>query len=139
MRVVIDTNVFISGIFWTGPPHQILMAWQQNQFKLAVTPAILEEYKRVSDIIGKKYPNIDLNFIIEWVTQHAELFAAINLSKPIFRDPDDDKFIACAIAADTKYIVTGDEDLLVLNETMDLEIIKPNTFVLKYITSRNLL
>jgi predicted nucleic acid-binding protein len=44
MRAVIDTNVFVSGIFWAGPPRQILVAWQTGRFKLVLSSAILEEY-----------------------------------------------------------------------------------------------
>ena len=57
MYVVLDTNVLISGIFWTGPPSDILHAWQSNHFELALSSEIFDEYKRVADILAKKYRN----------------------------------------------------------------------------------
>ena len=49
MRVVLDTNVFISGIFFTGPPFEILNAWRNEQLQLVVSAEILEEYRRVGE------------------------------------------------------------------------------------------
>ncbi len=44
MKVVVDTNVFISGVFFTGPPHQILDAWRRGRVQIVVAPEILTEY-----------------------------------------------------------------------------------------------
>jgi uncharacterized protein len=57
-KVVIDTNVFVSGIFFSGPPHQILKAWQQGQLQIAVSEEIVEEYKRVIDTLSAKFEHI---------------------------------------------------------------------------------
>ena len=71
-----------------------------------------EEYKRVSHILAKKYASVDLGPILELVTIYAKMYTPVVLEKPVSRDPDDDKFIACALAADIKIIVSGDQDLL---------------------------
>lgn len=55
MKAVIDTNVFISGIFWRGAPYQILMAWQAEKFDIAITLGILEEYQRVAEILSSRH------------------------------------------------------------------------------------
>jgi predicted nucleic acid-binding protein len=47
MRIVLDTNVFISGTFFTGPPYQILKAWRDGRVQLLVSPSILDEYQRI--------------------------------------------------------------------------------------------
>lgn len=60
MRVIVDTNVFVSGIFWSGPPYIILEAWSNGKLKLIYSPEILEEYIRVSQILAKKYQGVDL-------------------------------------------------------------------------------
>ena len=53
MKVVLDTNVLVSGIFFSGPPAGILRAWSQGKFQLVLSPEILDEYKRVSaDVRG---------------------------------------------------------------------------------------
>ena len=47
MRIILDTNVFISGIFFTSPPFQILKAWRDGRVQLLVSPSILDEYQRI--------------------------------------------------------------------------------------------
>lgn len=49
MRVILDTNVFVSGIFFSGPPHEILEAWRHGRIRLVISPEILEEYRRVGE------------------------------------------------------------------------------------------
>lgn len=47
IKAILDTNVFISGVFWQGPPFEILKAWQEQRFRLVISPPILDEYRRV--------------------------------------------------------------------------------------------
>ena len=51
MKVVIDTNVFISGVFFTGPPSKILEAWRDERVRVVLSPDIFEEYRRGVDVI----------------------------------------------------------------------------------------
>jgi len=99
MRAVIDTNVFVSGIFWKGPPHQILVAWQAGHFKLVLSSSILEEYRRVLAELAAKYPGVQYERLLELVELHAEIASPIAFARPVCTDPDDDKFLAAAIAA----------------------------------------
>lgn len=131
MKIILDTNVFISGIFWSGPPYQILKAWQQRKIELIVSQEILNEYDRVSKTLSEKYPTIDLSPFIELLTIHAEIYAPEKLKEPVSRDPDDDKFIACALSAKVKIIVTGDQDLLSVSGYQGINIMKPGSFVKK--------
>ena len=73
IRIVLDTNVLMSGVFWSGPPSRIIHAWHKNKLKFVISPEILEEYKRVGDILSKKYPSIDVNPIIDLITIGSEL------------------------------------------------------------------
>ena len=134
MRIVLDTNVFISGIFWSGPPFTILDAWKQRKIDLIVSQEILSEYNRVSKELSKKFLSVDLSPFIELLTIHAEMHVAKKLKEPVSRDPDDDKFIACALSAKVKIIVSGDKDLLVTSGHNDILVVKPNVFVRKYLS-----
>jgi predicted nucleic acid-binding protein len=58
MRVVLDTNVLMSGIFFTGPPARILAAWAEGDLDLLASVDILAEYRRVGDRLRKKYPSV---------------------------------------------------------------------------------
>jgi len=133
IRAIIDTNVLMSGIFWSGTPAKILDAWQKEKIKMIISPDILDEYTRVSQILAIKYPGIDIDPIIELVTVFSELYIPKQLLSPISRDPDDDKFIALAIAANCKIIVTGDGDLLDIDANIGIECIKPGNFINKYL------
>lgn len=52
LKAVMDTNVFVSGVFFSGPPYQILKAWQSGEFELVVSHDILDEYRRVGEILA---------------------------------------------------------------------------------------
>lgn len=81
MNLILDTNVFISGIFWSGPPYQILKAWQKHRINLAVSKEILDEYDRVANTLSKQYPTIDLSSFIELLTIHARLYTPAILNE----------------------------------------------------------
>jgi putative PIN family toxin of toxin-antitoxin system len=129
MNIVLDTNVFVSGIFWTGPPSQVLSLWEQRKIILCLTPNILKEYQRVAHSLNKKYSAIDLEPILELLQIYALFYPDCALPSPVCRDPDDDKFIACAITAKAKIIISGDDDLLCLGNYEDIEILKPQIFL----------
>lgn len=129
MRIVLDTNVFVSGIFFSGPPSRILDAWRDGRIELAVSPDILDEYQRVGNELSKQFPSIDLSSILGLVTIHAMLFQSPQLPEPVCEDPDDDKFIACAIASNSKVIVSGDKHLLKVADFGGVAIIKPRAFL----------
>jgi uncharacterized protein len=129
MKIVLDTNVLISGIFWSGYPFQILEAWQKRKIKFAITEEIFDEYSRVARILSKKYHAVDIMPILELILTYAEMYPSLKLSSPVSSDPDDDKFIGCAISSESKFIVSGDADLLDIVEYDGIKIIKPKIFV----------
>lgn len=132
-RVLLDTNVFISGIFWSDPPYKILEAWQQGEFKLAISPDILDEYVRVGKLLAEKYKGIDISPIIDLIAIYGDMYAPAILPNPVSKDPNDDMFIACALGAKCKIIISGDSDLLEVSGYAGINIIKPKAFVDKYI------
>lgn len=133
IKLVLDTNVFVSGIFWSGPPAKILNAWHEKKIKIICFLEILDEYSRVSDILSRKYPGVDIAPFINLMIKDAELFTPLKLKSPISRDSDDDKFIAVALAAKCQLIISGDNDLLSIAECENLKIINPNEFIKKYL------
>lgn len=133
MKVVLDTNVFVSGIFFSGPPHQILNAWRDGTVQLVVSQEILSEYWRVGEALAEGFPAIDLRPILDLVTTEAELYVAKDLPEPLCSDPDDDKFLACAIASNSKISISGDKHLLEVSGYQDIEIVKPREFVTRHL------
>jgi len=112
VKVVIDTNVFVLGIFFSGPPYQILKAWRDDKIELVVSPDILDEYRRVGEILAVAHPAIDLAPVLALVIQNAAVYSAPPLPDTVCEDPDDDKFLACALASGSTVIVSGDKHLL---------------------------
>jgi putative PIN family toxin of toxin-antitoxin system len=88
----------------------------------------LQEYTRVATLLNHKYPLIDISNIIELITIYSELYSPVAIPS-VSRDHDDDKFIACALAANARFIITGDRDLLDVNGYAGLEIITPRKFL----------
>ena len=128
MRVVVDTNVFISGIFFGGSSHQILKAWESGKFTLLLSTDILAEYQRVSHELSRAYPKIDIAPILEVVASNAEIVVAPDLPSQVCEDPDDDKFLSCAETGKADYIVTGDKLLLKVRTYAGSPIVKPRFF-----------
>ena len=59
MRVVLDTNIVISGAFFGGRPRALLEAWNDGRFELLISPSIADEYVRTLNRIGGSHPGID--------------------------------------------------------------------------------
>ena len=136
MKVIIDTNVFISGMFFAGPPYQILQAWRNSLLHIIISPEILEEYQRVSEELIEKYPNVDLIPIFNMILSRSKLVSTKKLPQQICDDPDNDMFIACAIASNTKLIVSGDKHLLKTSGYKGIIILKPKVFVDTYLPNK---
>ncbi len=133
MKIVLDTNVFISGVFFSGPPSEILKAWRDSKFQIELSKEILFEYQRVAEELSSKFPPINIEEIIELLMIHGEIFETNDLSVKICEDPDDNKFIECAIAASTKIIVSGDKHLLKISGFKGISVLKPRDFLDKYL------
>ena len=73
MKVILDTNVLISAIFFSGPPSRILAAWIEDEFELVVSTDILEEYREVASRIGEKFPGIELGPVLDRIVANALL------------------------------------------------------------------
>lgn len=60
MRIILDTNVLVSGIFFSGPPRKILDAWTDGLLQIVLSLEILEEYRRVAGELQRRFPTIDI-------------------------------------------------------------------------------
>jgi len=76
MKVILDTNVFASGVFFTGTPYAILDAWHHGRLSLVVSPEIMEEYRRVTHDLAVQFPTVDPVPPLELVTIHAQMVDA---------------------------------------------------------------
>jgi putative PIN family toxin of toxin-antitoxin system len=129
MKVVLDTNVVISGIFFSGPPARIMKAWAEGRLRLAVSIEIFEEYRRVARELQADFPEVDIDPILELVLVGAEISAPRPLPERVCSDPADDKFLACALASGSKVVVSGDKALLRVSGYRGIEVLVPRRFL----------
>jgi len=129
MKVVLDTNVFISGIFFNGPPYRILQAWRAGRIELVVCLEILTEYREVALRLGRKYQGVDILPLVHLVAVRSQIVQADPLPQPVCEDAGDDVFLACALAAETRVIVSGDRHLLKVSGFHGIDVLRPRAFV----------
>ena len=120
MKIVIDTNVVASAIFFGGRPRQLLEELILKNLEAVVSPDIITEYQETFDELRSRYPDKLVRIPL------ASIVSACSLVTPaehfnVCRDPDDDKFIDCAVAGKCIYIVSGDKDLLSLRELVSIQ------------------
>ncbi|MEX0642109.1 MAG: putative toxin-antitoxin system toxin component, PIN family [Pirellulales bacterium] len=137
MKIVLDTNVLVSGIFFGGPPGTILEAWQDGQVELAVSLEIFAEYERVGGELAAKHPNIDPATLLTLIALGAELCDCPTLQEQVCADPDDDKFLACALATGSKHVVSGDNLLLSVSGYGGIQVIRPRSFIEQYLKANS--
>lgn len=118
----------MSGIFWTGAPHEILKLWLQGDLTLLVSMPILSEYKStLYEMAGDQW----LDTFAKWsrlLTELSEIVQEQKLGK-ICRDPDDDKFLEAAVGGKADVLISGDLDLNTLKEIQGIPIQSPRAFL----------
>ena len=129
MRVVLDTNVFVSAVFFSGVPGKILGAWRDGRITLVTSPEILEEYRRVGDYLRTRYDGVDLDPFLALAATEGFVVEDLKLTGQICEDPDDDKFLACALASGAPIIVSGDKHLLRATGWHGIEVLTPRKFL----------
>ena len=133
MTVVVDTNVVFSAAFLPKRADRrcfVLLA--RRKCRLAVTEAILGEYRTVAARIGgRECPDKDPTPFLDWIERVALLLEPSPLGKRRSRDAKDDPFLACALASHAEFIVTKDKDLLALEKPFGVEIVTPREFYRK--------
>lgn len=134
MRVVLDTNVIVSALLSpTGVPARIVTAWQQERFELLVSESILSEYERALNYdrvrTRHRLDATEIAVLIDGFRQFAILVAEIEPLHVVQDDPEDDKFLACAVTGRATYIVSGDTHLRDLELYQGVSILTPNAFL----------
>jgi putative PIN family toxin of toxin-antitoxin system len=130
-RVVLDTNVVLSALLFSGATARLVGMWQSRQFELLVCASILKEYTRVL-----AYPKfqLDQKLIID-ILHHDILPYVTPVSIPahippvILEDPTDDIFLACAVSGTADALVSGDMHLLRLGQYNGIPILDPSAFL----------
>ena len=128
MRVVVDTTVFISS-FFGGNPRAVIDLWKTGRLTLCLSQDILDEYIEVLRRLGlDSTPELDELLKLLAAGSHI-LFTLRTPEVRVVADPDDDRFIACAMALKAAYIVTGDKALLDVRHYEGIQVVTPRAFL----------
>jgi putative PIN family toxin of toxin-antitoxin system len=96
---------------------------------LILSAEVLDEYRRAGEDLAERYGGVDLAPFLRLIVAHAEFVEPEPFPSPVCRDPDDDKFLACAAVGRVQAMVSGDKDLLTLSEFRTIPILTPRQFV----------
>ncbi|MBI2672909.1 putative toxin-antitoxin system toxin component, PIN family [Candidatus Woesearchaeota archaeon] len=128
MRVVLDTNIFVSGIFWRGSSNKIIINWRKGKFTLVTSlETILEIIKVLKDFKIKLSDDI----MREWVDLIVRNSIIVEPKEKLLivkEDSKDNIFIETAVAGNVDYIVSQDNHLLKLKEFRGIKIVTPEEF-----------
>lgn len=111
----------------------VLLAWSEGRFELVFTSDIHEEYRRVAAELQQQFPRVDLAAALGLVLVNAHAFPPTVLDSQVCTDPDDDKFLACAVASGARSIVSGDKHLLSVSGFRGIEVLRPRAFLERYL------
>lgn len=128
LRVVFDTNIFISALNWSGNPWIAYLRWLNDEFILVTSTAILSE---LCDILRRNFNRSDDEAydIYNLIGSLSMVVTPTERIEVIERDPDDNRILECAVEGNANYIVSGDRHLLDLERYQGIEIITTSEFL----------
>jgi putative PIN family toxin of toxin-antitoxin system len=130
MIAVYDTNVLISGIFWRGAPRQLIHLARAGQVRVVTCQALADELASVLTRPDKSFrlSSTEATAVVNDVLTYSRLVTPTREIN-VCRDNKDNMVLACAVAGQARYIVTGDPDLLTLKDFEEISILNPRDFL----------
>jgi len=127
IRVLPDTNIIISSVFWRGNPHEVIRKGILGEYQLVISVEIFDE---VVDKLRNKFqfPEENIKALVD-ILMNSCLIIDVTSKFDVVRDKNDNKIVECAFDGKVDYIVTGDPDLLDLKEFKGIKIINANEFL----------
>jgi len=129
MKIVIDANVFVSSFFWGGNPRVVFDRVINGFDELFITDEILNE---ISDVMLRDKFDLENSKVEEYIKiieKYAFKIYHDDNVENVSRDIDDNKILKCGLEGNVDFIITGDKDLLVLNEYKNIKIINPKEYL----------
>ena len=128
IRVVIDTNVLISGLFWKGSPRRVIDLAADHTIEAFIGISIIKE---LHDVLKEDFcvPAEKLTDILKDVVTFCRIIPAKELPIAGLRDPNDAHVLSCVVAGKVQFIITGDKDLLTLKTYKRIAIVTPSEFL----------
>ena len=132
-KVVIDTNVVISALLFGGAPGKLVTFWQRGIIEPKASKEIIDEYLRVLTYPKFELSEEEINYVLyQEILPYFDIINVKSGPRIIKKDPEDDKFIRCALAANAEYIISGDQHLLALKNYQKIQVLSPSEFIIKF-------
>lgn len=132
IKVVFDNNVMISALLWIGVPHKLLVMAKKGEISLAMSFDMLAE---LEEVLGRekfqhkiKALNTTVKELMIGIELIVKIYMVVEKIEGICSDIDDDMFFECAIASNSKYILSGDVHLLSIGSFRNIQIMRPRDF-----------
>ena len=125
-RVVIDTNVFVSGVVFGGIPDNVLKLLKRSDVELLMSDLLAEEI--LTQLIQFHVSSLTYAMVVHEIRIRAHRLIP-RITPHQSRDPKDDMLLALCMAGSADYLITGDKDLLVLRKFEKTHIITPKQFL----------
>ncbi|MFH1541835.1 MAG: putative toxin-antitoxin system toxin component, PIN family [bacterium] len=133
LKVVVDTNVIISGLLWTGAPHDIIRLAEDKRITICSSMEIVKE---ISEVLarGKFLSRLEIlrasrEELIASFLSVVEIVHPTESISAVKNDPDDNKILECAVAANANFIVSGDPHIIKLKHFRNIPILNPRKFL----------
>jgi putative PIN family toxin of toxin-antitoxin system len=131
MRVVVDTNVFVSS-FFGGVPREVIDCWKRGEITLCVSRDIIDEYVEILNRLGLQ-ADLVRELLDLFASGYHLVFAATTSPLHVLeQDTDDNMLFECAVALSAKVIVTGDKAVRRVGRYMNIDVTTPAEFVARY-------
>lgn len=130
MKVVFDAGVVFSAAGWHGEAHRCLLAMARRRVIAYATEETIQELRTLMAERGARAKHSPAA-TVHWYCERVRRVDPAPLGKQRSRDVQDDPYLACALAAGAKFIVTRDEDLLVLQKPFGIEIVTPRQLLVR--------
>ena len=128
MKAVLDTNIFISGIFWKGASNKVILNWKEGKFMLVTSLGTISELIKVLKDFKIKLPDEMIREWVDLIVRNSIIVEPKEKIAIVKDDPKDNIFVEIAIAGNVDYIVSQDNHLLKLKEFRGIKIITPEEF-----------
>jgi len=128
LKVVFDTNVYISAILTSGTPRKILNLEREGKFNLFISEPVLLEVERVLRL-KVKLDSFKISIILDSIRDISIFVSPSFTLSVVERDKSDDRILECALEAKADYIISGDSRLLSLKEYQGIKILSPAEFL----------
>jgi putative PIN family toxin of toxin-antitoxin system len=129
MKLVLDTNVFISAFYWGGNPQKLIDRITEGTDELYISDGILDE---VASVMGRPKFKSAPEAIERYTRAIEKLGKKVHITgklKGICRDEDDDDKLECGTLSRADYLITGDADLLILKNYQQLKIVTTSEYL----------